>query len=264
MQSFSKEEYEQQLPRCAACLQDFDLYQYPCQFVCRHIYCTQCLQRLKESSDGYKCIYDDTVTPVLTVKSDIGFYNRIDYFRRFVIARTDTQQTLGEQLAQLKKEVNYTSVACKNLLETSFCSLAVKCPYDHSLKSLAIARKYRVQEGDPCWDCRNCQLTVSRKLMKCPVCECEQDTPRSPQIVYSPIFRASNRRNVRKGTNATLDLSALAEDDRHKVKAGESDQSSAMPQVLENSTQRLNGNDHLEVSDGLPVEIKSSRCCVLQ
>jgi len=255
-QCYSKEEAEELLPRCAACLQDFAKCQYPCSFPCRHIYCTRCLLKLKAGADDYKCPYDATISPVLATKCDLGFYNRIDYLRKSLRANPESSSLL-RSLTQLRKEVNCQSVACRGLLYLGRCELAAKCPYNHSGNSLGIAGKFKDADQVSCWECKVCLLVLSMRLSRCPVCERLQSPPCTPQILCSPLIQAS-RPLIRKPTNATLDLSVLAEDEKGRQKLGGSELSSGLsPKAGEVQARE-------EVKEMRNVEVKASRCCALQ
>lgn len=210
MQFFSKDEYVQQLPRCSGCLHDFDLYQYPVSFVCKHLYCSQCLKRLKDKDNTYRCLYDGSLTPISNVREDIGFYNRIDYFRRFVITRSEVSADVIKLFDQIKKEVNYELVACRTQLDSGACSLHSRCPYDHSAKSLGVARIFRDSDLGSCWECRTCMLTVARRLAKCPVCGALQETQNTHKMLEDNLDRMEIMHEVRKPSNPTLDLSLAA------------------------------------------------------
>jgi len=169
MQSFPTDKYVLQLPRCSGCLQDFGTARYPVFLVCKHVYCSLCLQRLKESSD-YRCLYDGTLTPAERAKEDLGFYHRIDYFRRFLLTQSDIPANILTAFAQIQKEVNYSLTACRSQAETGSCLLDSQCPYSHTAASLEIARNFR-NSKESCWECKGCMLTLTRKLGKCPVCD---------------------------------------------------------------------------------------------
>ena len=299
MQYFTKDEYVEQLPRCAACLHDFDLYQYPVAFLCKHLYCSQCLKRLKDSGEVYRCLYDGVLTPVSATHSDIGFYNKVDYFKRFVLSRAEVSADVIRQFDQIKKDVNYKLVACRNMLDRDECALASKCPYDHSLKSIGVARKFRDADVGTCWECKVCMLTVARRLKKCPVCDAAQEEEQSPSLQNSPLLRGvyqgqteSRRerppdssegvqdgpRPVRasgKPTNPTLDLSVIAEEEketRRQKLAQKKGKKSANP-VAEDGSQggddSQQGDDPVKTTEDqqntkdVPVT-KPSSCCTLQ
>lgn len=255
MQYYTKEEAEELLPRCAACLQDFAKGQYPCSFPCKHIYCTRCLLKLKAGADDYKCPYDSIISPVISTKYDLGFYNRIDYLRKSIHTKPDPSSIL-RPLEQIRKEVNCKAVACRGLLYMGKCELAGKCPYDHSGNSLGIAGKFKDADQIYCWECKVCLLTLSTSLVRCPVCDSLQSPPCTPQILCSPILQAS-RPLIRKPTNATLDLSVLAEDEKGRQKLGGSEVSSGLYPMVEEMRGELRERQG-------EVVVKISRCCELQ
>lgn len=194
MQYFTTDEYVQQLPRCSGCLQDFGTAQYPVLFVCKHIYCSLCLQRLKENSGAYRCLYDGILTPAESAKEDLGFYNRLDYFRRFLQAHSEVSADIIQVFAQIKKEINYSQVACRRQVDTDSCLLRSICPYSHSCTSLEIARNFRDSEVEECWECKRCLLTLTRKLEKCPVCDGFQEAKRIYEISEGNFSRKDTRK----------------------------------------------------------------------
>lgn len=190
------------LPYCAVCLQDFALHQPPCLLVCRHVYCSRCVRRLAHHSE-VRCPYDDTVTPAESAEPDLGFFNRLEYVRKFVFPRASQAGELLSHFQQLIREVNLTQVPCKALLCQGNCPQDGQCGFSHTSESLSIARRFREDDTDLCWECHNCLLTLTRRLANCPVCA----APREER----PENRVEGRE--RKGTNATLDLSPTVEED---------------------------------------------------
>lgn len=250
-QPYTEEETEELLPRCAACLLDFGKCQYPCSFPCKHIYCTKCLLKLKDSGDEYKCPYDSTISPVVSTKCDLGFYNRIDYFRKSMRLHPDNPR-LPHQLNQLRKEINCNSVPCRGMIYAGKCVLKGKCPYDHSKTKLAIACKFTDIDRKSCWECKVCLLTVSTQLPRCPVCDRLQPPPCSQVIPSVPLLPPPNR----KPTNATLDLSVLADDEKNRQRVYGSELSSCVsPHFGEPVKDEASPNQAV---------VKVSKCCELQ
>lgn len=267
MQYFSKDEYVQQLPRCSGCLHDFDLYQYPVSFVCKHVYCSLCLKRLKETENAYRCLYDGSLTPISNARQDIGFYNRIDYFRRFVLTRSEVSADVIKLFDQITKDVNYDLVACRTQLDSGACSLHSRCPYDHSAKSLGVARIFRDSDLGSCWECRTCMLTVARRLAKCPVCGALQETQNTHKRLEDNLDRLEILHEVRKPSNPTLDLSLAVGMER------EGKDAKVRPMVKqqeeESHSKEASREQEEAKSSTDPPETKSkprkpTSCCVLQ
>ena len=262
MQYFSKDEYVQQLPRCSGCLHDFDLYQYPVSFICKHIYCSQCLKRLKDKDNTYHCLYDGSLTPVANVREDIGFYNRIDYFRRFVMTRSEVSADVIKLFDQIKKEVNFDLVACRTQLDTGACSMHSRCPYDHSAKSLGAARIFRDSDLGSCWECRTCMLTVARRLAKCPVCGALQETQNTHKMLEDNLDRLEIMHEVRKPPNPIVDLAVEGRDAKVRPVVKEQEEAS---QSVESSRER---EEEAKSSTNPPEpapkpKSKATSCCIL-
>ena len=266
MQYFSKDEYVQQLPRCSGCLHDFDLYQYPVSFVCRHLYCSQCLKRLKDKGDAYHCLYDGTLTPISNAREDIGFYNRIDYFRRFVLTRGEVSADVIKLFDQIKKDVNFDLVACRNQLDTGACPLHSRCPYDHSAKSIGVARIFRDSDIGSCWECKTCMLTVARRLTKCPVCGALQETQITHKMLEENLDRLEVRHGIRKvpvpsnDASQTVEVPAARE---AKVRPLTSAQDDDISQAKDREEEAKSSTNPPEPAPK-PQEKKPNSCCSLQ
>ena len=229
------------LPYCALCLQDFALDQPPCLLACRHACCARCVRRLAHHSEVL-CPYDDTVTPTESAEPDMGFFNRLEYVRKFVFPRASQAGELLSHFQQLIREVNLAQVPCKALLETGNCPQDGQCGLSHTTESLSIAKRFQEDDSDVCWECRNCLLTLARRLANCPVC----GVPREEKPEVQGEVRG------RKGTTATLDLSPTVEED---TGARES-----LPEDSKLSSVPLKP----QLPDKDSGKTKRSACCVLQ
>ena len=190
------------LPYCAACLQDFSLHQPPCVLTCRHVYCLRCVGRLAHHSEVC-CLYDGTVTAAAGAEPDVAFVNRLEYVRKFVFPKSTQVADVLPVLQQLLKDINLSQIPCRLLMEAGHCPDS-NCTFSHSSTSLSIAKRFREQGCDSqCWECRNCLLTLAKRLPCCPVCGLHREEKQTPADG-----------SHRKGTNATLDLSPTVEEDQ--------------------------------------------------
>ena len=252
----SKDEYVQQLPHCSGCLQDFSPSQYPVLFLCKHIYCSLCLTRLRESQSGYHCLYDEIVTPAEEAREDISLYHRIDYFRRFVLTQNAIPTDIITLFDQLKKEVNYDLVPCGSQVDTGICPLLTHCHYNHCFKSIEIARLFRDADIGNCWECKTCMLTLTRKLGECPVCGTVQEAPKGHKMRKERVSKIETDREARLPLSGELSPTIAEEREGRDAKVrpmvnGQEEENQAKgtahpPKTVENQQK------------------KAKTCCVLQ
>lgn len=218
------------------------------------MYCSLCLNRLKESESGYHCLYDEIVTPAEETREDISLYNRIDYFRKFVLTRNSIPADLITLFDQLKKEVNYDLVPCRSQVDTGSCPLLTHCHYDHCSKSIQIARSFRNSDMGNCWECKTCMLTLTRKLEECPVCGQLQVAPKGQKRRDERVSKIETNGEVRQPVSGELSPTIAEEREGRDAKV--------RPMVIAQGNQ-AKGTAHPS-KPAENQEKKAKTCCVLQ
>lgn len=180
----------ERVPYCGSCHNDFDLYQYPYRLSCGHLYCSLCLSRLATGHGAYKCLFDGALTPDDSLQSDIQLYQHISNLKKAV----ESGQDAVAETAVLSSQVNYILVPCRTLVKSGTCENGEACPFDHTSKAVNLAQKLKSLEMCT-WECPICQLTLSKTILKCPVCDLGQDEQRKPETRPS-ITRSTNRGTV--------------------------------------------------------------------
>ena len=191
------------LPYCAGCLHDFSQSQAPCAFICSHSYCLACLQRLGDGHGAYKCLFDGSLSIAASVHCDIELGEGIERARR-------GQEVSWEEISRDCGAGDWHVVTCRVAFHTAACPREDVCPFSHDPKSLKITQRFLQAVPAPCWECLNCQLTLSYQVTHCPVCDSDRDEQHSQ--------RKSSIREVKSATNVTLDQSLVTEEERPKLK----------------------------------------------
>lgn len=192
------------LPYCAGCLQDFTPAQAPCALICGHLYCLSCLPRLTDSHGSYKCLLDGSLSSEGTVHCDIELGHSLERLK-------NGQEVNREVVSRAYNSACLQQVMCRVTFKGEVCTLGENCRFSHTERSMKIAQRFNVAVPAPCWECQNCLLTISHCVMKCPVCDCERD-----EQLKVPQTRPSIR-EMKSGTNVTLDQSLITEEERPKL-----------------------------------------------
>lgn len=215
------------LPYCAACLHDFSASQAPCAFICGHLYCVRCLQRLRDGQGAYKCLFDGSLSAEESVHCDTELGQALEQARTGQEGRDCNAGDLGQ-------------VTCRVAFHSSTCPRSDVCPFSHAAKSIKISQRFLTAGLAACWECQNCLLTISFTLGKCPVCDCDRDE----QLKSRPSIR-----EMKSGTNVTLDQSVVTEEERPKVK-----------QMFMSLSEQITPIGEIVKQE----EPARSKCCVLQ
>jgi len=224
------------LPYCASCLQDFSPAQAPSAFSCGHLYCLSCLPRLTDTHGSYKCLFDGSLSAEGTVHCDIELGHAIEKAR-------NGHEVDPAVLSRGFKESSLQLVTCRAAFHSTTCPRQDVCPFSHAPKSLKISTRFLNAVPPACWECQNCLLTISHSVVRCPVCDCDRDEQQTVSQTRPSI------REVKSGTNVTLDQSMVTEEERPKVKQA--------PMAL---SEQMTPIEKL----AKPEEPARSACCLLQ
>ena len=192
------------LPYCASCLHDFSPSQAPCAFSCGHLYCFCCLQRLRDGQGAYKCLFDGGLSAEGSVLCDIELGQALEKAR--------TGQEVSMEVINRGNTGDLSQVTCRVAFQGTTCPRADDCPFSHAAKSIRISQRFLVTGPAPCWECQNCLLTISFTLGKCPVCDCDREEQ------LKGLQSRPSIREMKSGTNVTLDQSVVTEEERPRVK----------------------------------------------
>lgn len=122
------------------------------------------------------------------------------------------QEVSWEEISRDCGAGDWRVVTCRVAFHTAACPREDVCPFSHDPKSLKISHRFLQAGPAACWECPNCQLTLSYHVAHCPVCDSDRDEQHTDSQSRSSI------REMKSGTNITLDQSLVTEEERPKLK----------------------------------------------
>lgn len=167
------ESLQRLLPLCSGCLCDFLASVSLRQFSCGHFYCPVCVNKTKTANDLYQCIFEKKTCD----ETELGQEIKPGEVLPTLLSASPPVTTMDD-LKPFFGQIDLRKVPCKALVHGGVCRWAADCPYSHYPEHRDLVLKFQIGEDESCWECRDCRLTISRRLQHCPVCETPQPESR--------------------------------------------------------------------------------------